>query len=239
MKIKPDIRKLFDIRDVIYDQKWLSNTNDVELIELYYMYRGMYFNDKDIVKMNEYGLRYDITIIPPYMLGCEFVKTAGHYHQIVPGTDITFPEIYEVLGGSAHFLMQKSDRSDGDAVLDVVMINAEQGDKVIVPPGYGHITINASNDILKVANWVAADKESLYDPIRKKKGGAYFLLKDRIVKNSTYSYIPDMRILKPIDCNKIGIKNNNDMYKLIDNIEKLEFLIRPHEHEQLFKDVLV
>lgn len=239
MKIKPDIRKLFDIRDVIYDHKWLSSTNDIELIELYCMYRGMYFNDKDIVKMNEYGLRYDITIIPPYMLGCEFVKTAGHYHQIVPGTDITFPEIYEVLNGSAHFLMQKSDRSDGDEIQDVVMIKAEQGDKVIVPPGYGHITINTSENILKIANWVAADKESLYSPIKRKKGGAYFILRDRIVKNPTYSYVPDMRIIEPKDLSKIGIKKSHDMYKLVDDIEKLEFLIRPQKYGWLFKDLII
>lgn len=239
MIIEPDVRKLFDMRDVIYDHKWLSSTNDIELIELYYMYRGIYFDDKDIVKMNEYGLRYDITVIPPYMLGCEFVKTAGHYHQIVPGTDITFPEIYEVLDGNAHFLMHRSDRSDGDAIQDVVMIKAEQGDKVIVPPGYGHITINTSDNILKIANWVAADKESLYDPIKRKKGGAYFVLRDRIVKNHTYSHVPELRILKPKDLSKIGIKNNDDMYKLIDDIEKLEFLIRPHEHERLFEDILI
>lgn len=233
MVVDPDIRMLFDMREVIYDHEWLSNTNNVEL---YYMYRGVSSNDNDMVKMNKYGLRYDITIIPPYMLGCEFVKTAGHYHQIVPGTDITFPEIYEVLNGNAHFLIQKP---DGDEIKDIVMINAEQGDKVIVPPGYGHITINASNNILKVANWVAMGRESLYDPIKKKKGGAYFLLQDRTVKNLTYSYVPDMRILKPADLSKIGIKKNDDMYKLVDDIEILEFLIRPQEHERLFEDILI
>ena len=233
MLVNPDIRMLFDMREVIYDHEWLSNTNNVEL---YYMYRGVSSNDNDMVKMNKYGLRYDITIIPPYMLGCEFVKTAGHYHQIVPGTDITFPEIYDVLSGSAHFLIQKSEE---DGIKDIAMIEAEQGDKVIVPPGYGHITINASNNILKVANWVAMNKESLYDPIKKKKGGAYFLLQDRTVKNLTYSYMPDMRILKPADLSKIGIKKNDDMYKLVDDIERLEFLIRPQEHERLFEDILV
>ncbi len=236
MTIKPSVRTLFDMIDVIYDHKWLSNTNDIELIELYYMYRRVYFNEKDIVKMNDHELRYDITVIPPYMLGCEFVKTVGHYHQIVPGTDITFPELYQVLSGKAHFLMQKS---DGDAIQYVVMICAEQGDNILVPPGYGHITINASNNMLKIANWVAVDRESLYDPIRNKKGGSYFILRGRMLKNPTYSYVPDMRILKPTDLNKIGIKKNDDIYKLVDDIERLEFLTRPQEHERLFEDILV
>lgn len=233
MLTNPDIRMLFDMREVIYDHEWLLNTNN---IELYYMYRGVSYNDNDMIKMNEYGLRYDITVIPPYMLGCEFVKTAGHYHQIVPGTDITFPEIYEVLNGRAHFLMQKS---DGDDIQDIVIIKAEQGDKVIVPPGYGHITINTSNNILKVANWVATNKESLYDNMKKKKGGAYFLLRDRIIKNSTYSHVPEIRFLKPINCNKIGMKKSDDMYQLINDIERLEFLIRPQKYERLFEDLVI
>lgn len=233
MVVNPDIRMLFDIKEVIYDQKWLSNVHN---IELYYMYRGVSSNDKDMVKMNEYELRYDITIIPPYMLGCEFVKTAGHYHQIVPGKDISFPEIYEVLSGSAHFLIQKP---EGDGIKDVAIIKAEQRDKVIVPPGYGHITINASNHILKVANWVAKDRKSLYDSIKNKKGGAYLLLQDRIIRNPTYSYVPELRILKPINFDKIGMKKNDNMYQLINDIEKLEFLVRPQEYERLFEDVLI
>jgi glucose-6-phosphate isomerase len=169
--LNPDIRMLFDMKDVVYDHEWLSNANNVEL---YYMYRGISCNKDDKVKINEHRLRYDITIIPPYMLGCEFVKTAGHYHQIVPGTDITFPEMYEVLNGNACFLIQKPDH-DGDSIKDIAIINAEEGNKVIVPPGYGHITVNISNNVLKIANWVVTDKESLYDPIKKKKGGAYFI----------------------------------------------------------------
>ncbi len=233
MVVNPDIRMLFDIKEIIYDRKWLSN---VDNIELYYMYRGVSSNDKDMVKMKEYELRYDITIIPPYMLGCEFVKTAGHYHQIVPGTDISFPEIYEVLSGRAHFLIQKP---EGDRIKDVAIIKAEKGDKVIVPPGYGHITVNASNHILKVANWVAKDRKSLYDSIKNKKGGAYFLLQDRMVRNPTYSYVPELRTLKPINCNKIGMKKNDNMYQLINDIDKLEFLVRPQEYERLFEDILV
>lgn len=237
MVVNPEVRMLFDIKEVIYDYKWLSNTDNAEL---YYMYRGVSSNEKDMIKMNEYGLRYDITIIPPYMLGCEFVKTTGHYHQIVPGTDITFPEIYEVLSSSAYFLIQKP---EGDSIKDVAMIKAEQGDKVIVPPGYGHITINTSNNILRVANWVAMKKESLYDYIKKKKGGAYYILQNRIIKNPMYSYIPDIRTIKPINkkpiSNKIGMKNSDNMYELVNDIERLEFLIRPQEYERLFESILV
>ena len=41
------------------------------------------------------------------MLGSEYVKTVGHYHPPVPGTDVSYPEIYQVLDGSATYLLQK------------------------------------------------------------------------------------------------------------------------------------
>ena len=83
--VKPGIRMLFDIKNVIYDRDWLSSAKNMEL---YYMYRELSLGKKDALLIKEHGLRYDITVIPPRMLGCEFVKTAGHYHPLVPGTQI-------------------------------------------------------------------------------------------------------------------------------------------------------
>ena len=57
---------------------------------------------------------------------------------------------------------------DNDSIKDVILVKAQQGDKVIIPPGYGHLTINASNKVLKMANWVARDFESIYSPIKEK-----------------------------------------------------------------------
>jgi len=37
-QVKPDIRKLYDMREVVYDQEWLQVTADKDL---YYMY-GIY-----------------------------------------------------------------------------------------------------------------------------------------------------------------------------------------------------
>jgi len=107
---------LFDMKDVIYDHDWLKSAENVEL---YYMYRELSLGKKDALLMKEHGLRYDITVIPPRMMGCEFVKTAGHYHPLVPGTKSTYPEIYEVLGGEANYIMQKP---DNDGIEDVILI---------------------------------------------------------------------------------------------------------------------
>lgn len=171
---KPDIRYLFDMKDVIFDRNWLEAADN---IELYYMYRDLFLSRSDEKKLIEQGLRYDITIIPPRMLGREYIKTAGHYHPLVPGGSITYPELYEVLEGEALYLMQKRDLSD------ILVVNASAGDKVLVPPNYGHITINRSNKTLKMANFVARNFSSLYDPIKDRAGGAYFFTTDGWIKN--------------------------------------------------------
>lgn len=230
--IKPGIRMLFDMKNVIYDRKWLESAKN---IELYYMYREMSLSKNDALLIKEHGLRYDITVIPPLMLGCEFVKTAGHYHPFVPGTNVTYPEIYEVLGGEANYVLQKP---SGKGVEDVVLIKAGPGDKVLIPPGYGHLTINSSNKELKMANWVARDFESMYRPIEEKGGGAYFILDKGLVKNPKYESVPDIRILKPANLKEIGLQKNKEMYGLVRDLKKLEFLTKPEEYGWIFKEIL-
>ncbi len=230
-RIKPDVRMMFDLKDVIYDRKWLSAADN---FELYYMYRDLSLSNKDAQVVKEHGLRYDITVIPPSMLGCEFVKTAGHYHPCVPGTDVTFPEVYEVLSGEANYIMQKP---DNDSIKDVIMIKAKQGDKVIIPPGYGHLTINASNMVLKMANWVARGFESIYSPIKEKGGGAYFILKDGIIRNPAYRNVPELRILAPTNIKETGFVKNKEMYWLVRDIKKLNFLTEPQDYGWLFEEV--
>ncbi len=231
-RVKPGIRMLYDLKEVIYDREWLSKADN---FELYYMYRDLSLSKNDALNIKEHGLRYDITVIPPNMMGCEYVKTAGHYHPKVPGTDITYPEIYEVLSGEAEYLMQKP---ENDEIKDVILIKAGPGDKVIIPPGYGHFTINTSNRILKMANWVARDFDSIYSPIKEKGGGAYFILKDRIVKNNRYKEVPEIRISRPSNLKEFGLEKKREMYGLVKDLKKLEFLTEPQKYEWFFEKIL-
>ena len=181
LEIKPVIRHLKEIKEVLYDQKWAATAADCEL---YYMYRGM---------KRENGFRYDITVIPFQMLGQEFIKTKGHYH-------VRFrQELYEVLEGKGIFLMQKT---KGSRVEDVYAIKAKKGDILIVPPHYGHITINPGKQELKMANWVSENCKSDYSFVSKKQGGCYFAIKEKgrfkWVKNENYQEIPKLRFEKPL-----------------------------------------
>ncbi|MDD1762528.1 MAG: glucose-6-phosphate isomerase [Methanothrix sp.] len=228
----PDVRRLFDMKEVIFDKDWLAKTED---FGLYYMYRDLYLSRADKDKLLMQGLRYDITIIPPGMLGCEYIKTAGHYHPIVPEGSVTYPELYEVLEGEALYLLQNLDQSD------VVVVYAMAGDKVLVPPGYGHVTINRSNKTLKMSNFVCRDFSSLYEPYRDRAGAAYFFTNDGWIKNEKCEHAGTLRRIDAPDSSslkKLGITKESEMYPLMREIGLFDYLIRPEEHLEIF-EVLV
>ena len=85
-QVEPDIRKLDDMREVVYDQEWLHATDNKDL---YYMYRDLSYSKRDHNIIKENHLRYDITVIPPFSLGLEYMKTqmekVGH-RLIIMGT---------------------------------------------------------------------------------------------------------------------------------------------------------
>jgi glucose-6-phosphate isomerase len=228
----PDIRRLFDMREVIFDRSWLAGAED---FELYYMYRDLFLSRADKEKLLQEGLRYDITIIPPHMLGREYIKTAGHYHPTVPGSSVTYPELYEVLEGEALYLLQSQDLSD------VVAVTASAGDKVLVPPGYGHITINRSNKTLKMANFVSRSFDSLYGPYKEREGGAYFFTREGWIKNERCPEAGELRRLDAPDSRilrKFGLSKDREMYPLLKEKERLEFITKPQEHMQLFSGLI-
>ncbi len=231
-----DIRKLHDMEDVVFDKEWFERT-EIRNKDTYYMFRDLAKSDADLQTITSNHLRYDITVIPAGMLGSEYIKTVGHYHPRVPGTDISYPEIYQVLEGSATYLLQKVEYGKEDFALDVVVITAEKNDLVLVPPGYGHVTINASDKTLEMANWVCRDFNSIYEPIKRLSGASYFLLDDGFVKNPLYRKVPSIRHLEPLPPNTLGLSSGENMYELVHEIEKLRFLTAPQDFMGFFTGI--
>ena len=231
-KLEPDIRWLYNMLDVIYDQAWVSHA---ENFKLYYMYRDLFLSRADRDKLLDQDLRYDITIIPPAMLGMEYIKTAGHYHPLAQAGSATYPELYEVLEGEALYLLQNQDLSK------VVVVNAKAGDKVLVPPNYGHITTNRSNKTLKMANLVARTFSSLYDPIREKHGGAYFFTKGGWIKNERCPEAAELERVEAPDASSLrhfGLSKSSEIYPLLRETGKLEYLTNPEKHLDLFEGLI-
>lgn len=154
---------------------------------LYSMYRDLALTPEDRTWLQEHRIRYDITVMTSRELCGELAKTKGHYHPLSP-SGVRYPEIYEVLEGTAHYLLQKRDLSD------IVMVHAAEGDLVVVPPGYGHVTINPGRSELVMANLVSSAFSSEYGDYERLRGGAYYELSGgNVVKNPHYPDIPLLR----------------------------------------------
>ena len=158
------------MKDFVYDEKWFANAPN---LEVYYMYRGLAKDENDRKIMAGNNLRYDITVIPSQMLGLEFTKTIGHEHALVPNTNLTHTEIYEVLEGEAYYLLQKHENGK---ITDIYAVHKKIGEKCIVPPNYGHVAINASDKELIMANWSESNFKSDYSLFQKNRGAGYYAL---------------------------------------------------------------
>jgi glucose-6-phosphate isomerase len=218
----PDIRSIEDLQSVLADRKCRATG------PLYFMYRDLALTSRHRQWLSENSLRYDITVINPRDLCGEKAKTKGHYHPSNPsGTG--YPEIYEVIEGCAHYLLQRRDLSD------VVLIRAVVSDLVIVPPFYGHVTINAGSTDLVMANMVSSVFTSEYADYELLRGAAYYELSDgTMIKNPAYEKIPRLRKTDAISLrNKVPLPAGS-LYEMIGN-GILEFLNRPEEYPSIFK----
>ncbi len=228
-RFKADVRWAYDLKPV------LAYPNELkENFPAYYMFRDVYYSKVDHDTIKEFGLRFDITVIPPRKVGKEYIKTFGHYHPPAEGK-VSYAEIYEVLKGEAVYLLQ---RVENGKVVDVVAIYAKEGDKVIIPPNYGHVTINPSNKELKMANWVCRHFKSDYSQYERLRGACYYYTDEGWIKNPNYGDVPEIRFLKPKLPKELGLKRGEEMYKLVRDLDRLEFLYRPSKYISMFEEIL-
>ncbi len=214
--LAPGVRRLGDMKGVLLDEKFLSH---VDLnTPLYSMYRDL------CPELGSRHVRYDITILNSFVLGSEFNKTLGHYHPAVPDSNgLSYTEVYEVLHGKAHYLLQKK---EGEKIVDVLLVKAEAGDVVPIPPNYGHVTINPSSSHLVMANLVCNDFESVYEDYKKKKGAAYFeLTTGELIKNPRYGALPEIRAVSAPKAFK-----QNILAQFLEYPASFDFLTKPGKY---------
>jgi len=216
---KPSVRTVGDMRAVLKEPDCPFHG------PLYFMYRDLARSPQDHAWLRSRNVRYDLTVIPPAVLCGEKVKTKGHYHP-TNQSGVGYPEVYEVLEGSAHYLLQARDLSD------VVLIKANAGDRVIIPPSYGHVTINPGNSRLSMANLVSTAFSSDYREYETMQGAAYYELADgSLIKNPRYSRIPPLRRL---DAKKMAMRCPlcpASLYSMVGSYgEGLVFLNRPEDY---------
>lgn len=188
---------------------------ELENFDVYYMYRGVY-------KQND--IRFDITVIPLRPLGEEYPKTYGHYH---PKSEdgLAYPEVYQVLHGSALFFLQKKNRN---GTVEVSMVDAKAKDVVVLPPSYGHNTVNNGKEMLVLANLVYDRLTPMYDDYEKNQGGAYYYLKGgEVAQNTNYIVERNERIPAAKLNERYKFQCTDLLTELSENAEKFAFLKKP------------
>ncbi len=208
----------------------LKNPNVESPDEFYYMYRNVH-RKADEKKIVENNLRYDITILPGFSVGGEFNKTFGHFHPKVLGTDTWYPEVYEVLHGHAHYLLQNDK--------EFLVFDARVGDKCLMIPGYAHITVNPSEtETLVMANWVYPGFESNYKPIEQMGGGEYFETHHGFVPNRKYPQVRHVKLITPKVFSPLDLTKKPLYTEAIEKPEKFAWLSKPQDFLGLFAKYL-
>lgn len=237
------VRTLEEMRDYLREPDAEAATNAI-----YTVYRNTARRD-DIERIRAAGLRYDITIIPPGSFAAtrrEFFRTAGHYHPLTPGGDIAYPEVYEVIAGRAYWLLQRPARRAGgpdagnpETLEDVYLVEAGPGEKAVMPPGFGHISINTRQEPLVIANWIANSFPYDYAPYRQFRGGGYWALEGETPEtvefelNTNYARVAELKKLQPREVPPLGLLRFKPLYGLTGDLEKLRFLSDPRSFTEL------
>lgn len=159
------VRKLREMKELMLNPPQVEDDFPV-----YYVFRGVVGN---------------ITILLPGNFGGEYAKTFGHYHK--HGEE----EVYRVLYGNGLLLLQKLGEQL-DVVSDFKIIPLSEGQEITVPAGFGHALVNTSSDLLVTLDKEPASAGHIYEPVKKMKGFAYYIVDDGLggwkkVFNNTYA----------------------------------------------------
>jgi len=225
--VEQQAREYTDALDVYLDK---SSYKQI----LYWMYR--YFEDiKDRSFFDKHQVEYDLTVIKNGAIGGEYIKTVGHYHSNLRGKEISYPEVYEVLEGKIEYILQTKPAKDGK--VDVIIVQTEPGDKVIVPPNYGHVSVNKGESVALSANIQKSDLplSADYETFKKYDGAAVFITTDG-VKNNEHYKINKIRTVKPAQKPEFGLTKEKSLYdSFLEMPDKFDFLLHPEKYD--FSDI--
>jgi glucose-6-phosphate isomerase len=217
------VRKMRDL-----DAVWANKVDGDD--QVIYRYTGGLHLKEDASKWTEANVIYGIVMFEPGVFGGEYVKSSGQYHPPTGPTNQATPEIYTVLSGTGHFLLQKA-APPYDKIEDVVMVEVEEGETFVVPPDYGHLQINPSSQPLVFSYAVMDNMKGVYDPFKKRQGAAFYEMADsqnRFKRNTNYDEGLQLRVVRATDLCQLPSLNENVTYQLIrDNLSELKFLTDP------------
>jgi glucose-6-phosphate isomerase len=201
----------------------LSDSNYTKTEEPYYDFYLSIGVDADRSVFQSKNLRFDSTVIMSGLAGDEFKKTSGHFHCEVPGKGMSYPEYYQVIKGKALFIMQKVTdcQSQGKMVVeDILLAEVNAGESIVIPPDYGHCTVNISDETMVFINLVSYDSNNFYDSVKSSAGMCCYIKKGSdknyvIEKNPNYQFAAcEPKVVTPCSSEALGITKDRSVYEL-------------------------
>jgi len=219
----PVVRRLDEVRSLLRD----ASASGPEHLYTIYM-------DVQVPQiaplLRAHRLGYGAVVYNHGSLGGERLRSQGHVHSANPATGVVYSELYEFWHGRGLVYMQDA---AGPEVGDVVVVEAGPGDKVAIPPGWAHATVNLGAGPMVFGAVYALDAQLLYEPLRALQGTAHYVLADgRLEPNPRYRSVPMPRRQAPHHVPEHGIESGRPV--LAGDVGRLEFVSRPERYPRLW-----
>lgn len=197
----------------------LANDQNIPDIPYYDVYRNIRF-PKDENAFASRKIRYDITVIMSGVANGERKKTSGHYHGFAPDHVSSYPEVYEVLQGTALYVLQKSMdfevNPENPKIDDLMLVEVKEGQAIVLPPNYGHCSVNIGSEPLIFSNLAFIDCPVFYDSVKTKRGMAYYVMEGEhgvyFKPNPNYTQVPTAYKAKRLEPINLGLKDGIPSY---------------------------
>lgn len=230
--------------DGLFEKDAENDKNEI----IYDVYRGIQFpQDEEQLKKDHF--QYDITIIKSGTVGKERKKTSGHYHSWNEMRTSTYPEVYEVISGTAIYILQKADNFedknyDNLDVEDIIVARVHAGQAIIIPPNYGHCSINGGNGDLVFSNLAITLCKVDYDPVKYYHGLGVYVEEINgdlsFKKNGSYKKLPEIKYAEVKENADLGIVFHKPVYQsYIENPNAFDFLKNVDLYTKEIMDMLI
>jgi glucose-6-phosphate isomerase len=172
-------------------------------------------------------------------VGPEYVKTLGHIHLPDARSGIDHPEICEVVLGRAHFFFMKLN-PDSVSAAEAFFVEVGAGEKIIIPPGYDHLTINPGPGPMLFSDVVALVVGANYERMKAARGAAYLEVEENdspaFIPNPHYHLHPPLRQLRVKELPAVRLTSNQPLYTTLieTRAQDWEFLWRPELYQDKF-----
>ncbi len=142
-------------------------------------------------RFDRWALTYSLVLLRAGRVGREFIKTAGHFHPLAPGTPWEYPEVYTVLDGHPLLFLQRRAGDEPEPIAEIVLLRLAPGETVTIPPGYAHVLINPYREPALTAGLYSTAFEPDYEPVRAMHGLAYYVVNDSQAGEQGYALVPN------------------------------------------------